>query len=179
VQRYGWAHLSVCALTNTFSLTPCFSWGLGDVLTRQPFQRLSSDGKPLKAVARLRPPSPTLLKQGVNERAVNTAVRQRRLLVQQLRCAAPIPLYTATGDGRMRGDERNQAVEVQLNLRLGGAMGHEASHYQMSGFRRELRATPGCARGISAHRSTDRWRHNRGTGVRVEPEAAISLRSMR
>src|SRR5258708_36191184 len=75
----GWAHLSFCALANTFSLTPWFSWGLGDVLTPQPFQRLSADDKPLKAVAQLRPPSPTPLKQGVNERAVNTAVRQRRL----------------------------------------------------------------------------------------------------
>src|SRR2546425_367787 len=80
-------HLSFCGLADSFSLTPCFSWGLGDVLTRQPFQRLSADGKPLKAVARLRPPSSTLLKQGVNERAVNTAVRQRWLLAQKLRCA--------------------------------------------------------------------------------------------
>ena len=64
-------------------------------------------------------------------------------------------------------------------MRLGGAIGHEVSHYQMSGLRRELRAPPGCAPGISAHRSAARWRHNRGTGVRVEPEAAISLRAMR
>src|SRR5437899_8126822 len=78
------AHPSFCALANTFSLTPCFSWGLDDALARQPFQRLSPDGKPLKAVARLRPPSPTLLKQGVNERGVNTAVRQRCLLVQKV-----------------------------------------------------------------------------------------------
>src|SRR5713226_8419293 len=85
-RRQG-AHLRFCELANTFSLTPCFSWGLGDVLTRQPFQRLSADHKPLKAVVRLRPPSPTLLKQGVNERAVNTAVRQRCLLVQKLSCA--------------------------------------------------------------------------------------------
>src|SRR5258708_31463524 len=56
-----------CALGDTFSLTPCFSWGLGDVLTRQPFQRLWAEGKPLKAVARLRPASTTQLKQGVNE----------------------------------------------------------------------------------------------------------------
>src|SRR6266849_7958954 len=49
----------------------------------------------------------------------------------------------------------------------------------MSGLRRELRAPPGCAPGISAHRSAARWRHNRGTGVRVEPEAAVSLRAMR
>src|SRR5229473_3397457 len=75
------AHLSLCAPANTFSFTPCFSWGLGDARTRQPFQRLSAGGKPLKAVARLRPTSPTLLKQGVNERAVNTTVRQRCLLV--------------------------------------------------------------------------------------------------
>src|SRR5713101_2398743 len=76
-----------CALADTFSLTPCFSWGLSDVLTRQPFQRLWAEGKPLKAVARLRPPPLTLLKQGVNERAVNTSVRQGCLLVQKLRCA--------------------------------------------------------------------------------------------
>src|SRR2546425_12772176 len=81
------ANLSFCGLACTFSLTPCFSWGLDGLLTCQPFQRLSADGKPLKAVARLRPPSPTLLKQGVNERAVNTAVRQRWLLAQKLRCA--------------------------------------------------------------------------------------------
>src|SRR5260370_9180179 len=77
------AHFIFCALAYTFSLTPCFSWGLDDLLTRQPFQRLSADEKPLKAVARLRPSPPTLLKQGVNERAVNTAVRQRCLLVQK------------------------------------------------------------------------------------------------
>src|SRR2546425_4318640 len=81
------AHPSFCALAYTFSLTPCFSWGLDDVLTRQPFQRLSPDGKPLKAVARSRPPSPTLLKQGVNERAVNAAVPQRCLLIRQVGCA--------------------------------------------------------------------------------------------
>ncbi len=79
-RRQG-AHLSFCWLANIFSLTPCFSWGSGDVPTRHPFQRLSAGGKPLKAVARLRPPSPTLLKQGVNGRAVNTTVRQRCLLV--------------------------------------------------------------------------------------------------
>src|SRR6266700_2899039 len=79
----GRAHLSFCELANTFALTPCFSWGLGDLLPHQPFQRLSADDKPLKAVARLRPPSPTPLKQGVNERAVNTAVHQRCLLVQK------------------------------------------------------------------------------------------------
>src|SRR5712664_2877461 len=83
----GWAHLSFCALVNAFSLTPCFSWGLGDVLPHQPFQRLSADDKPLKAVARSRPPTPTQLKQGVNERAVNTAVRQRCFLLQKPRCA--------------------------------------------------------------------------------------------
>src|SRR6267143_1409060 len=83
-----WALGSFCGLANIFSLTPCFSWGSGDVLTRQPFQRLSAGGNPLKAVARLRPPSPTLLKQGANERAVNTAVRQRCLLVQKPRCAS-------------------------------------------------------------------------------------------
>src|SRR6266851_5031997 len=77
-----------CALADTFALTPCFSWGLDDVPTRQPFQRLSADGKPLKAVARLRPPSRTLLKQGDNERAVDMAVRQRCLLVQELRFAS-------------------------------------------------------------------------------------------
>src|SRR6266849_6938432 len=49
----------------------------------------------------------------------------------------------------------------------------------MSGLRRELRASPGGAPGISFHRSAARWRHNRGTGVRVEPAAAISLRAMR
>src|SRR3989441_7494669 len=90
------AHPSFCALAYTFSLTPCFSWGLDDVLTRQPFQRLSADDKPLKAVARLRPPSPTLLKQGVNERAVNTAVRQRCLLVQK----APGTLKAAAMAGK-------------------------------------------------------------------------------
>ena len=67
------AHLSFCALANTSSLTPCFSLGLGDVLARQPFQRLSAHGKPLKAAARIRPPSPTLLKQGVNESAADNA----------------------------------------------------------------------------------------------------------
>src|SRR5713226_1554192 len=51
------AHHGFCALAYTFSLTPCFSWGLDDLLTRQPFQRLSADDKPLKAVARSRPPS--------------------------------------------------------------------------------------------------------------------------
>src|SRR5229473_8559518 len=61
------AHLSFCALAGSFSLTPCFSWGLGDVLTRQPFQRLSADGKPLKAVGQLRPPSPNLRIQRINE----------------------------------------------------------------------------------------------------------------
>jgi len=55
------------------SLTPCFSWGLGDVLARQPFQRLSADGKPLEAVARIRPASPRLLKEGVHESAVSNA----------------------------------------------------------------------------------------------------------
>src|SRR5260370_6564128 len=50
------AHVSFCALADTFSLTPCFSWGLGGLLSRQPFQRLSADGKPLKAVDRLRRP---------------------------------------------------------------------------------------------------------------------------
>src|SRR5260370_24144905 len=30
------AHLSFCALASPFSLTPCFSWGLGDVLARPP-----------------------------------------------------------------------------------------------------------------------------------------------
>ena len=67
------AHLSSCALASPFSLTPCVSWGLGDVLARQPFQRLSADGKPLKAVARIRPPAPTLLKQAVNESAADNA----------------------------------------------------------------------------------------------------------
>src|SRR5216683_6160569 len=81
------SHLSFCALAYTFSLTPCFSWGLADALTHEPFQRLSACGKPLKAVVRLRPPSHTQLKQGVNERAVNTAVRQRCLLAQKLSCA--------------------------------------------------------------------------------------------
>ena len=67
------ARLGFCALPGPFSLTPCFSWGLGDVLARQPFQRRSADGKPLKAVAPFRPPSPTLLKQGVNESAADNA----------------------------------------------------------------------------------------------------------
>ena len=67
------AHRSFCALASSFSLTPCFSWGLGDVLARRPFQRLSADGKPLKAVAPFRPPSSTLLKQGVNESAADNA----------------------------------------------------------------------------------------------------------
>ncbi len=95
VWRSAWrrAHLSFCAPAGTFSLTPCFSWGLGDVLTRQPFQRLSAHDKPLKAVARLRPSSPTPLKRGVNERAVNTVVRQRCLLVQKLRRAASRPSF--------------------------------------------------------------------------------------
>ncbi len=58
-------------------------------------------------------------------------------------------------------------------------MGHEASHCTIFGLRRELRAPPGCAPGISVHRSTDRRRHSRSAGIRVEPEAAISLRAMR
>ncbi len=69
------AHLSFCALASPFSLTPCFSWGLGDVLARQPFQRRSADGRPLKAVAPFRPPSSTLLKQGVNESAADNALQ--------------------------------------------------------------------------------------------------------
>src|SRR6266568_4916871 len=85
----GRADLSFCTLANAFSLTPCFSWGLGGALARQPFQRLSADHKPLKAVARSRLPSPTLLKQGVNERAPNPAVHQRCSLVQKLRRAPP------------------------------------------------------------------------------------------
>jgi len=46
------AGLTFCAPAIQFSLTPGFSQGLGDPLTRQPFQRLSACGKPLKAVAR-------------------------------------------------------------------------------------------------------------------------------
>src|SRR5713101_4114482 len=53
-----YAYTRFAQLPSPFSLTPCFSWGLRDVLARQPFQRLSADGKPLKAVARIRPPSP-------------------------------------------------------------------------------------------------------------------------
>src|SRR6266478_566765 len=49
----------------------------------------------------------------------------------------------------------------------------------MSGLRRGLLTPPGCAPGISVHRSAVRWRHSRGPGVRVEPEAAVSLRAMR
>src|SRR5260370_9342366 len=81
------ARLSFCTLADSLSLTPCFSWGQDDALTRQPFQRLSPVGKPLKAVARLRPPSPTQLKQGVNERAVDSAVPQRCPPVHKLNCS--------------------------------------------------------------------------------------------
>src|SRR5438445_6421160 len=70
-------------------INPLLQLGVGRrALIRQPFQRLSAGGKPLKAVARLRPPLPTALKHGVNERAVSTTVRQRRLLFQILRSAA-------------------------------------------------------------------------------------------
>src|SRR5713101_3912995 len=99
------ARVRFCALADSFSLTPCFSWGLTDVLTRQPFQRLWAEGKPLKAVARLRPPSLTLLKQGVNERAVNTAVCQRCLLVQKLSSAlrtGTVELTRSVRSGRQR-----------------------------------------------------------------------------
>jgi hypothetical protein len=95
------ARVRFCALAVSFSLTPCFSWGLSDVLTRQPFQRLWAEGKPLKAVARLRLPSPTLLKQGVNETAVNTAVRQRCLLLQKLSNAS------GTGTSEMKRTVRS------------------------------------------------------------------------
>ena len=61
------------------------SWGFG---RRAHSPAVSTAfGRRLKAVARLWPPSPTPLKQGVNERAVNTAVRQRCLPAQKLRCA--------------------------------------------------------------------------------------------
>jgi hypothetical protein len=103
--HYGVRHFgtlpSFCTLADTFSLTPCFSWGLGDVLACQPFQRLSADAKPLKAVARLRPPSSTLLKQGVNESAVNTAVRRRCPLVQKLG-SAPTPFRRRINLARRR-----------------------------------------------------------------------------
>ncbi len=53
------AHLTFCTLAILFSLTPCFSWGLVDALTCQPFQRLSAGDKPLKrlpAYGQRRPP---------------------------------------------------------------------------------------------------------------------------
>jgi hypothetical protein len=47
--RRAAAQLAFRTLASTFSLTACFSWGLGGGLARQPFQRLSADGKPAKA----------------------------------------------------------------------------------------------------------------------------------